>query len=106
MPAHGGLHGRLRTAELAARAIGERLRVRVLLRVLLGVRVRVLSRGRVSRRWGVRAGGRVRVGTGRLVRGGTGGLLRVGPRRVGPCGRVGMRVRAVRRWRGGHGESP
>ncbi|MFG2827965.1 hypothetical protein ACGFWI_10950 [Streptomyces sp. NPDC048434] len=103
MPAHGGLHGGLSTAELTARGAGVRLRVLmwvwVLLRVLLGVRVRGL--GRVSRLRGIRAGRLVRGGTRRLVRRGTGGLLRVGPRR-----RWGVRVRAVWWWRGGHRESP
>ncbi|MFD0165654.1 hypothetical protein ACFVJH_16055 [Streptomyces decoyicus] len=109
MPAHGGLHGGLSTAELAPRDGGVRLRVRllVLVLVLLGVRVRGL--GRVSGLRGIRAGRLlrvtvrrlVRVGTRRLVRSGTGGLLRVGPR-----GRLGVRVRAVRWWRGGHRDPP
>ncbi|MFC9230001.1 hypothetical protein ACFTZI_13720 [Streptomyces decoyicus] len=103
MPAHGGLHGGLGTAELAPRG-GVRLRVlvlrvRVRVRVLLGVRVRGL--GRVSRLRGIRAGRLVRVATRRLVRSGTGGLLR-----VRPCGRLGVRVRAVRWWRGGHRDPP
>ncbi|MGW7486752.1 hypothetical protein [Streptomyces sp. NPDC054786] len=99
MPAHGGLHGGLSTAELTARGAGVRLRVLMWVWVLLGVRVRGL--GRVSRLRGIRAGRLVRGGTGRLVRRGTGGLLRVGPRR-----RLGVRVRAVWWWRGGHRESP
>ncbi|MER0479690.1 hypothetical protein ABR737_15295 [Streptomyces sp. Edi2] len=48
MPAHGGLHGGLSTAELAARNDGVRLRVRRRLRVrvlvllvLVGVRMRM-----------------------------------------------------------------
>ncbi|MEJ8647898.1 hypothetical protein WKI65_07330 [Streptomyces sp. MS1.AVA.3] len=113
MPAHGGLHGGLSTAELAPRGGGVRLRVLLrvwvllLVLVLLGVRVRGL--GRVSRLRVIRAGRLVRVGTRRLVRvgtrllvrSGTGGLLRVGPR-----GRLGVRVRAVRWWRGGHRDPP
>ncbi|WP_328387001.1 hypothetical protein OHS81_25655 [Streptomyces sp. NBC_00400] len=60
MPAHGGLHGGLSTAEPATtRGSGVRLRVLVLLgvwmRVLLGVRGRSL--GRVPRLWGIRLWG-------------------------------------------------
>ncbi|MEU6327012.1 pentapeptide repeat-containing protein [Streptomyces sp. NPDC047049] len=121
VPAHGGLHGGLSTAELTtARGSGVRLRVRrrrrlwVRVRVLLRVRVRSLCRVprllrgvrlrgvrlRGVRLRGVRLRG-VRLRGVRLWGIRAGGLLRIRLR-----GRRSVRVRALRWWRGGHRNPP